>query len=304
MPEIKSIETYLKELEEKNISVVFCKGFRPLKYKGQVCKLVAGLAVQHYLYDIHAHSQEPLPLHKDKGKKGIFFNVSLRQRAKKEINSQVGEVYGPGQMKKVFDYNEFKTDSYYIKDEAAYKKFLLTALKQYQPVICYFDVTARKDIPSRGEPDTFDGEFEHAAIIVGYYYKLEELHLIAAQFEQFFDILADRLFLSSSQLNPIKRPERYKKYYPIPGYITSKTWMETKQLNLLIRQMYKGNPFKQFIYLIANFLWLKDGERISNPPKGIEGGLVNTLTIISGDKRPINLYDFNKYLININEELS
>lgn len=106
MSKINNISDYIKATKEKNIKVIFCEGFEPQEYHGQVCKLIAGGSLQNYLFKTKAHSQARLPVHKNYG----LFKQSLRKRAKEVINSKVGEVYGPGQIETVFHYSGYVTE--------------------------------------------------------------------------------------------------------------------------------------------------------------------------------------------------
>lgn len=292
MPKItQTIVNFIDELKKQNIKVKFCDPFLPLPQHGQVSKLIAGLTVQNYLYQSRAHSEAPLPINKNH-----FFNTSLRQRAKQQIHSQVGEVFGADQMKKVFDYHDYETQSYRILDKATYERFLLTALDQNQPVIVYYDEFPHSDDKAGGDPGRFNGHFEHAAVIVGYYYRDNDLYLIASHSNDFYVFDLNQLFLSTSQLEFDKKEEHYRKYFPIPGAFERRRWIETEQMQHA--HDYRcggGQGLKRRMFSFLDTVWPKSVERVSIPPKGIEGSLANVLTIISGNRKKVNLEDFEEY---------
>ncbi|WP_419419237.1 hypothetical protein ACNVED_11930 [Legionella sp. D16C41] len=288
------IKDYIHKLSQQGLTVKFCHGFKPLKQRGQTCKLVGGAAVQHYLVHVGRHSSVSLPLYKNR-----LYSESLRQRAKQVINSQAGEVYGPEQVAKVFNYNDFKTTSYYISEQQHYKNLILAALNQEQPVLVYFDVNPRKKKATLGEPSKVNGEFEHCAVITGYYQQNDQLRLIAAQWGELFDISFAALFASTSQLKSVKEPEHYQKYYPIPGFFKQKTWLEKEQMNLAIKHMATGKPWLEKILVWLNHFWPKNKEeRVSSPPKGNQACLANVLTIIQGNLKEVNLSDFSDFEIH------
>ncbi|HAT8998020.1 hypothetical protein D7270_15015, partial [Legionella pneumophila] len=113
MGKIIDINLFINDLQSKDIELMFLNKFIPFNQKGQTCKLVAGIAIQNYLYASKFNSIAPLPLHKEHQ----TFNYSLRQRAKELIDSKVGEVYGTKQVKKVFEYNGFEVNSFRIYEK-------------------------------------------------------------------------------------------------------------------------------------------------------------------------------------------
>lgn len=290
----QNIKDYISLLEEKGIEVKFCDNFKPLPQSGQVCKLVAGTGVQDYLFARQENSQAPLPLLKNNG----FFTRSVRERAKQKVHSQVGELYGSKQVRDVFNYNNFETISYQITEKPVYEKFLVSSLEQMQPAIVYFDVTPRFDIPTAGDPDIYNGNFEHAAVITGFYYQDDKLRLIAAQWGDFHDISFDKLFESASQLNAIKQAEHYEKYYPVPGYFDKKMWVEKEQMEHMFDFACDyENSLKRIFYSFLIKVWPKANERTSQPPLDETGSLLNNLTVIKGDTKKIMLDEFEDYKI-------
>ncbi|KTD61458.1 hypothetical protein Lsan_1835 [Legionella santicrucis] len=296
----QEIHKYIATLANQGIQVEFCLGLKPQQQSGQVCKLIAGAVVQEYLVNQKFHSQTSLPLQK----KGIF-SYSLRQHAKQVIHSQVGEVYGPTQMKKVFDYNKFETTSFHITNKDSYEKFIIHMINQKQPVIAYFDVTPRMDLEEQGMPGIFNGSFEHGAAIAGYYYSNAQLNLIIAQWGEFYEIAFDALFNSTSQLSTVKSPENYQKYYPIPGLFSKKTWLEKKQMDIICDSLCEKQTTLSSIVSFLNYMWPKDQERIAIPPNDDSACLANVLTLITGNSHTIELGDFYQYRLDfekLNEE--
>ncbi len=290
----EAIEEYISELTSNGIEVVYCNGIKPQVQHGQVCKLIAGLMVQEYLVAHKYHSRKPLPLHKDHHR----FDFSLRQRAKQEIGSKVGEVYGAQQIKKSFDYNDFKTRSFYITEKEDYKNFIINAIQQKQPVITYYDVHPRLGEKTRqGKPGKFDGNSEHAAVIAGYYFHRQKMMLIIVQWNKFYEISSDDLYESTSQLKKIRLPEKFYKSWPIPGLYTKNKgmWLEKSQVENTVNHLFEVNEtFKKDALLFVSDLWRDKEERISQPP--FEGSsLANVLTIIQGDSLNIDLSNFQQY---------
>lgn len=291
----QEISNYIESLSKQGLKVLFCHGFnKPKPQTGQVCKLVAGAAVEHYLVNIKAHSQAALPVNKEK-----MFSESLRQRAKKVTGSQVGEVYGPFQMEQIFSYNQFEVTSYCITDRDIYAQFLIAALSQSQPVLVYFDVALPigNQEDEQGSPMIHNGTLEHCAAIVGCYHDTNKnLFLIAAQWGEFYNISFDKLFDSTSQLSQLKQPETYQKYYPIPGFFHHKKWLNKSQMELALDSLCDNEQgFLRSTLSCINNLWPKDQKRISTPPNDISGSLANILTVISGDLRTVEFGEFDEF---------
>lgn len=299
----QEISNYIQSLSKQGLHVIFCHGFnKPKPQTGQVCKLVAGAAVQNYLVNTKAHSQAALPVNKEK-----IFSESLRQRAKKVTNSKVGEVYGPFQMQKILSYNQFEISSYYMDDRDIYAQFLIAALSQSQPVVVYFDVALQIGYPEdvQGTPMIHNGKFEHCAAVVGCYYDTNKnLCLIAAQWGEFYDISFNKLFDSTSQLSQLKQPETYQKYYPIPGFFNHKKWLDKNQMELALDGLCDNQQgFLRSTLACINDLWPKDQERISTPPNDTSASLANILTIISGDLRTADLGEFEKFRLSFDKNM-
>lgn len=304
MGQIKQeIKAYIDSITEQGAQVNFCFGINPLPQQGQLCKLISGAVVQEYLVNQKFHSQKSLPLTKNKG----MFDYSIRQHAKAVVDSQVGEVYGAAQMKKVFDYNNFETSSFRITDKDIYQNFILNAINQKQPVIVYFDVSPRIGSEDKqGMPSFFKGSFEHSSAIAGYYYCKSELRLIIAQWGGFYDVSFNDLFNSTSQLSASKSPEHYQKFYPIPGMFNKKMWLEKKQIEVACDYVCDNQQtILRKILSLLNYIWPIEQEREANPPEDKEVSLANVLTIIKGDQHQVEFNEFCEHQLkfeNLNKE--
>jgi hypothetical protein len=151
----------------------------------------------------------------------------------------------------------------------------------------------------QGMPSMHNGNYEHATVIAGYYYVESKLHLIAAQWGDFYDIDFDEMFLSTSQLNKFKSPEHYQKYYPIPGLFWNKKWIQKDQMALACDYICDNQEsFKRRALRFLNEVWPKDKEKMSHPPTDDSACLANVLTIIKGDANKIELDEFSPYQIH------
>jgi|GEM_PF-4023617 len=284
----QDVGDYIKALAREQKAVVFCEGYESRPQRGQTCKLIAGANVQNYLYQTQAHSQPALPV----CKQGVY-PESLRRKAKAITGSQVGEMYGAGQMRSVLNYNDFETHSYCLTDQQDYQHFLISCLDQKQPVIAYFDVCA---VQHRGRPANFQGEFEHSAVIVGYYFDKQQLRLIAAQWGCFFDMSCQALMDSSAQLKTVKPAEHFQKY----RFFGNALWLERDQI---ARSLNQFNPVLKLILSWLQYLWPKNDEiRVSAPPTNDSGCLASVLTVIHGDQRDLDLDAFSNYRLPVTVE--
>lgn len=278
-----SIDIFIKKLRDKHLNVIFLDSFVPYEQKGQTCKLVAGLAVQNYLSVNKFNSLSPFPLYKE----NKTFDYSIRQRAKEIIQSKVGEVFGSEQVKKVFEYGGFQVDSFRLQDENSYTSLVWASLKNACPVIAYFDVVPkREDIPDRGAPSRLQGEFEHAAVLVGIYQEKHEYHIIYVQWGQYFECSASDLFLSSAQLKANKPQEHYRKLQ-IPFLIPEPSWFSDEQVHATIDGFYQDSLIKSMTYPSVHSLFSSDDpakNRVATPPAGLQGSLAYTMTVITGDR--------------------
>ncbi|HRD71307.1 MAG TPA: hypothetical protein PK657_14335 [Legionella sp.] len=294
MPLIKTpIEQFISDLTSKNIKVTFCEGIKPLEQVGQVCKLVAIQLVQEYLFKQGFHTEPPLPVRKDHNP---LLQFSLRKRAKLEVDSKVGEIYGPGQIKKVSEYNGFTTQSYQMHNEEDYINFLIHSLERKHPVITYFDVTMGFE-SGAGEPVNRQGSFEHAAVIAGFYYEQEQLQLIALQWGHFYTFSAKNLYASTEQLSALKNPEHFQKYYFFPTKFPKHSWLETNQFSQALDR-YCTQSVSRGFFSALNTVWPKSKARISTPPTDASGSLANIVTVIQGTRTELNLEGFQNFSLD------
>lgn len=301
MGKIIDINLFINDLHDRDIELIFLDKFIPFNQKGQTCKLVAGIAIQNYLYVSKFNSMEPLPLHKERQ----TFNYSLRQRAKELIDSKVGEVYGTEQVKKVFEYNRFEVNSFRIYEEIIYINLIRDSLKNLCPVIVFFDVIPRREeIQNNGSPSLLNGRFEHAAVVVGIYKENDEYRVIYSQWGGFYECSVTDLFKSTSQLKIDKNSEDYKKFDPIPFVLPKSAWISDQQVKDTLEIFYEDMPVKKFLFSTLHTFFksrISDDltrNRIANPPIGLEGSLVNTVTIITGDNMSRDfLYEYEDFLV-------
>jgi hypothetical protein len=270
---------------------VFYKKLRPIIQRGQTCKLIAASAVQHYLYETGSHTSQPLPIYKDH-----HHSESLRQRAKREIGSQAGEVYGPAQISSVLNYDGFTTHNFRINDENKYQQFIREFLDQGQPVIVYFDVSVQiRNLRQMGIPNAYGGQHEHAAAACGYYYDAANtMQLIYSQWGDFFTASVHDIFVSSQQLPTDKLPEYYEKY-SVPFFRPKAEWINPLQLAHRLDEVYGSDTVMRSLtdaYVNScRFIFSKKPLRISNPPSGLQGSLACVLSMIEGNNQSLTISD-------------
>lgn len=298
---IIDINLFINDLKNKGIEPIFLDKFVPFDQKGQTCKLVAGIAVQNYLYASKFNSIKPWPLHK----KHRTFDYSLRQRAKEVIDSKVGEVYGTEQVKKVFEYNGFEVSPFRMDHEVIYTKLIRESLKNLCPVIVFLDVIPRREeIQNNGSPALLNGRFEHAAVIVGIYKENDKYRVIYSQWGGFYDCSVTDLFKSTSQLKTDKNSEDYKKFNPIPFVLPKSVWISNQQVKDTLEIFYGDMPIRKFLFSMLHTFFSSRirgdamRNRIANPPMGLEGSLANTIIIITGDSMSKDfLFGYENFLV-------
>ena len=279
---IVDMRQFLQNLKSNNINITYCKKFQTFAQKGQSCKLVAGALVQNYLYKTDRHSQEPLPLYKNHQHRD-----SLRKHAKKVIGSQVGEVYGAAQVKKIYNNRGYSADCYRIEDEKTYEQLIVNCVSQQQPVIMFFDVVNEQGSEQFGLPVLLNGAYEHAAAIIGYYYDAEnQMQLLYSQWGKYFTASLHEAFLSTQQLPRDKQPE---KFYKIPSLTTTSTSVTALKPKAKWENPEQSDTAKQLLSSGLATLWQSSPKfyRVSSPPHGLEGSLAGVLCVMRGDKQKI-----------------
>ncbi|RDI46941.1 hypothetical protein [Aquicella lusitana] len=265
MPIIANLDTFQQEnvLYNSFIGAYEFKILNPVpssqQQNGQFCKLNALSMVLNWLHHTQPDLPKPPPVRKSYG---LFqendATTSLREIAKKQHGSQVGEVYDPFTLMAIARQSGYAdltlitpcTPSDYIET-------LINAVNAHEAPIVFFDVNVKT-----GDVIQANGKWEHAAVIVGYFTTKENKPgFILAQWGQYHWCHANDLALSAGQLSLSRQAETFYKF--------KKNWKEHEAIA-------EYEPYLLF--------QKADKVRVANAPTH-NGGFRNAILIVSNKKK-------------------
>lgn len=178
-----------------------------VEQQGPVCKLYALSAVMTWAYKKNPlqYPKEPPPARWRDRK--IKPKASVRQLAKFEKFTQVGEVYDPHFLVQIAKKYGFQSTTLVEPSHEKYTDTLIHLIKKGLAPIVFFDVSM-----NTGKPLNLGSKQEHAAICVGYFYNLQnELFFTLLHWGKPWVVNAQELADSANQLSLDREPETFYK---------------------------------------------------------------------------------------------
>ncbi len=186
--------------------------------KGQTCKLNSLHGLLDWSYQQDQTQRKPWPTCKSDDRSQ---NTSLRQKAKENFGSAIGEIYDINTLMLLAEDNGYQINKVQIPTNS-YVNYLKVLLKSNQLPIAYFDTNVDfnfftllehlsniyiSDDNNIGHPVLNDGKTEHSALVVGYYTLNNQDYFVLSQWGKYFFVLGAALAQSANQLMERKPPE-------------------------------------------------------------------------------------------------
>lgn len=174
---------------------------------------------------------------------------SLRWYLKHHFNSAVGVVHNVEDLAALAEIHD-QVAAYYCecRNKEEYITTLVKAIDQERAPIIFYDIDL-----NTGEAVQLQGLYEHAAVLVGYYFNEEEkLIFIISTWGQYFEFDADTLYQSAQQL-PKRRTEEEQEDYckakfgkkQIGGWLSESWIKETKfDTTRVLKKLKETSPTK------------------------------------------------------------
>lgn len=199
------------------------------------CKTRALFAALTWMYQTGLISERPLP--DRKRAYADYKGPSLRWYLKRYCQSAVGEVNNIEDIAALAEIHH-QVAAYYCECTSK-EEFITTLMKSIDQARCatvYYDIGIVGDEKTVHRPVQLQGRYEHAALVVGYYYNQEKkLIFRVSTWGKYYDYDADQLYQSTCQL-PKERADR-KVYFKMitqkekEGAWLSAAWVKDTNFN-------------------------------------------------------------------------
>lgn len=179
---------------------------------GETCKIYAAYALMETHTTMVEGKMPQFPARKRD--RFFYWGDSLRQHAKKESLSVVGEIYNPHAFNSLFKKNGLEAEIVQKNKKDEYINYIKSCIDQGRAVIAF------APIDYNGNIYAFNPDREHGEMIVGYYTERNRLKFIYMTWGRFYTCNAETLWAATGSLDNPRIPECFYKKSRLDAFLS------------------------------------------------------------------------------------